>query len=59
MGFQICTLLAGFNCTPTSMDMGIFECRYCNDETGAPAYDPRILLKVILDKNKKKTGKIK
>lgn len=31
-----------------SMDMSIFESRYCNDETGAPAYDPRILLKVIL-----------
>jgi transposase len=30
------------------MDMGIFEGRYCNDETGAPAYDPRILLKVVL-----------
>jgi transposase len=31
-----------------SMDMGIFESRYCNDATGAPAYDPRILLKVVL-----------
>jgi transposase len=31
-----------------SMDMGIFEGRYCNDQTGAPAYDPRILLKVVL-----------
>jgi transposase len=31
-----------------SMDMAIFEKRYGNDETGAPAYDPRILLKVIL-----------
>jgi transposase len=31
-----------------SLDMGIFESRFCNDETGAPAYDPRILLKVVL-----------
>ena len=31
-----------------SMDMGIFERRYDNDETGAPAYDPRILLKIVL-----------
>jgi Transposase and inactivated derivatives len=31
-----------------SMDMGIFEKRYGNDETGAPAYDPRILLKIVL-----------
>jgi transposase len=30
------------------MDMSVFEGRYCNDETGAPAYDPRILLKVVL-----------
>jgi transposase len=31
-----------------SLDMAIFERRYDNDTTGAPAYDPRILLKVIL-----------
>jgi transposase len=31
-----------------SMDMSIFKSRYCNDETIAPAYDPRVLLKVIL-----------
>jgi len=36
------------NDTIDSMDMAIFESRYVNDETGAPAYDPRILLKVIL-----------
>ncbi|MGH9787009.1 MAG: IS1182 family transposase [Terriglobia bacterium] len=30
------------------IDLGVFEHRYCNDETGAPAYDPAILLKVIL-----------
>ena len=29
-------------------DLSWFESRYCNDETGAPAYDPAILLKVIL-----------
>ncbi|MBD3345016.1 MAG: IS1182 family transposase, partial [Chitinivibrionales bacterium] len=31
-----------------SLDMSIFDDRYRNDETGAPAYDPRILLKIIL-----------
>jgi transposase len=30
------------------VDLSIFEARYCNDETGAPAYDPAILLKIIL-----------
>jgi transposase len=30
------------------MDTAIFESRYKNDETGCPAYDPKILLKVIL-----------
>lgn len=30
------------------IDLKVFEHRYCNDETGAPAYDPAILLKVIL-----------
>lgn len=30
------------------MDMKVFMDRYKNDETGAPAYDPRILLKIIL-----------
>lgn len=30
------------------LDLSIFDSRYRNDETGAPAYDPRILLKVIL-----------
>jgi transposase len=29
-------------------DLEVFEVRYRNDETGAPAYDPAILLKVIL-----------
>lgn len=29
-------------------DLSIFEQRYRNDETGAPAYDPAILLKIIL-----------
>jgi len=29
-------------------DLEVFEGRYRNDETGAPAYDPAILLKVIL-----------
>jgi len=30
------------------LDLSIFEPRYQNDETGAPAYDPAILLKIIL-----------
>jgi transposase len=30
------------------MDMGVFEERYRNDETGRWAYDPKILLKVVL-----------
>jgi transposase len=30
------------------LDLSIFEERYRNDETGAPAYDPAVLLKIIL-----------
>jgi transposase len=30
------------------LDLTIFDQRFRNDETGAPAYDPRILLKIIL-----------
>ena len=30
------------------IDMSVFEDRYKNDETGCPAYDPKILLKIIL-----------
>jgi len=30
------------------IDLSIFETRYHNEETGAPVYDPAILLKVIL-----------
>ncbi len=30
------------------LDLVVFDNRYKNDETGAPAYDPSILLKVIL-----------
>ena len=29
------------------MDVSIFEGRIKNDETGAPAYDPRVLLKIV------------
>jgi transposase len=29
-------------------DLSVFAARYRNDETGAPAYDPAILLKIIL-----------
>jgi transposase len=30
------------------IDLSLFDERYKNDETGAPAYDPSILLKIIL-----------
>jgi len=30
------------------VELSIFEKRYSNDETGAPAYDPAILLKIVL-----------
>ncbi len=30
------------------IDLSLFDCRYRNDEMGAPAYDPSILLKIIL-----------
>jgi transposase len=32
----------------TRIDTSIFDCRYGNDETGRLAYDPKILLKVVL-----------
>jgi transposase len=31
-----------------SIDLSVFEARYRNDDGGAPAYDPAVLLKVIL-----------
>lgn len=30
------------------LDLSGFEARFKNDETGAPAYDPAVLLKVVL-----------
>jgi transposase len=30
------------------IDLSVFEDRYRNDETGAPAYDPALLLKIVL-----------
>jgi len=30
------------------LDLTVFESRYNNDETGCPAYDPAILLKIVL-----------
>jgi transposase len=30
------------------IDLSVFTARYHNDETGAPAYDPAILLKIVL-----------
>src|SRR5512145_3487492 len=32
----------------SDLDLSAFDLRYKNDETGAPAYDPRILLKIVL-----------
>lgn len=32
----------------TRFDTSVFDGRFKNDDTGAPAYDPRILLKIIL-----------
>jgi len=32
----------------TQMDMSVFEDKYNNDETGRAAYDPKVLLKVVL-----------
>jgi transposase len=30
------------------IDLSVFESRYANDEVGAPAYDPAVLLKVVV-----------
>src|SRR4051812_12128544 len=30
------------------IDLSEIEGRYCNDEVGAPAYEPRVLLKIVL-----------
>ena len=30
------------------LDLSVFNARFCNDQSGAPAYDPRILLKIVL-----------
>jgi len=40
--YAICTLV------DERMDMNLFDEKYNNDEKGRPAYDPRILLKVVL-----------
>jgi len=32
----------------TRMDLSVFDNKYCNDETGRLAYDPKVLLKVVL-----------
>jgi len=39
---------AFINLIDNEIDLSIFDSRYQNDETGAPAYDPAILLKIIL-----------
>jgi hypothetical protein len=30
------------------IDMRVFDTRYRNDDTGAPAFDPAVLLKIVL-----------
>src|SRR5690242_6956348 len=30
------------------LDMSVFDERYCNDDTGREAYDPRVLLKIVI-----------
>ena len=30
------------------LDLSVFNVRFSNDETGAPAYDPAIMLKIVL-----------
>ena len=30
------------------LDLSALDARYCNDETGASAYDPRVMLKIVL-----------
>ena len=42
LAFAIHTLIE------TRMDMSVFEGKYKNDQTGRSAYDPKILLKVVL-----------
>ena len=32
----------------TEIDLSPLAARFCNDETGAPAYDPAVMLKVVL-----------
>jgi transposase len=32
----------------SELDLAAFDARYCNDTSGAPAYEPRVLLKAIL-----------
>jgi transposase len=30
------------------LDLSVFDARYRNDETGAPAFDPAVLLKIVI-----------
>ena len=36
------------NVVEERLDLSIFEKRYCNDETGRKAIDPKILIKIVL-----------
>jgi transposase len=37
-----------YNLVEKHIDLGIFDGKYSNDETGRLAYDPKVLLKVVL-----------
>jgi hypothetical protein len=30
------------------IDLGVFDDKFSNDDTGAPAFDPAVLLKIVL-----------
>jgi transposase len=48
VSFERQILPGTFEYALNEIDLSVFEARYKNDETGAPAYDPALLLKVIL-----------
>ena len=53
MRFSKQILPGTFECTLSYLinhviDVSVFDARYQNDETGAPAYDPAVLLKIVL-----------
>ena len=38
------------------IDLSMFDARYRNDETGAPAYNPAILLKIVIQANNRESA---